>query len=110
MKEFWLVLLVALVFAIVVFIVAMGLNKLGWIKSNKLKDEDKDWIPDSVETTIAELRQDLKETKERLQQELSDVGDAIKEVGNQISDVPQAFSGKKRPGRKKKGNNGNSGS
>jgi len=110
MKEFWIVLAAALVFAIVVFIVAMGLNKLGWIKSNKLKDEDRDWIPDHVEENIRELREDLKETKVRLQQELSDVGAAVKEVGKQIGDVPQAFSGKKRPGRKKKSNNGGSGS
>jgi len=101
MKEFAIILLCALVFTLVVFLVAMALNKIGWIKTAFLKDEDKDWIPDAVEKEIQELKQDLKETKDRLQSELSDVGSAIKEVGNQIGDVPKAFSGKKRPGRKK---------
>ena len=101
MKEFAIILLCALVFTLAVFLVAMALNKIGWIKTAFLKDEDKDWIPDAVEKEIQELKQDLKETKERLQSELSDVGSAIKEVGNQIGDVPKAFSGKKRPGRKK---------
>lgn len=101
MKEFAIIMLAALVFSLAVFLVAMALNKLGWIKSVSLKDEDKDWIPDAVEKEIQELKQDLKETKDRLQSELSDVGSAIKEVGNQIGDVPKAFSGKKRPGRKK---------
>lgn len=101
MKEFAIILLCALVFTLAVFLVAIALNKIGWIKTAFLKDEDKDWIPDAVEKEIQELKQDLKETKDRLQSELSDVGSAIKEVGNQLGDVPKAFSGKKRPGRKK---------
>ena len=101
MKEFAIILLCALVFTLAVFLVAIALNKIGWIKTAFLKDEDKDWIPDAVEKEIQELKQDLKETKDRLQSELSDVGSAIKEVGNQLGDVPKAFSSKKRPGRKK---------
>lgn len=101
MKEFVIILAAALVFASLVVLLAVALNKLGWIKSSLLKDDDKDWIPDAVEKEIQELKQDLKDTKERLQSELSDVGSAIKEVGNQLGDVPKAFSGKKRPGRKK---------
>lgn len=101
MKEFVIILTAALVFASLVVLLAVALNKLGWIKSSLLKDDDNDWIPDAVEKEIQELKQDLKDTKERLQSELSDVGSAIKEVGNQLGDVPKAFSGKKRPGRKK---------
>lgn len=102
MREFAIIAGAALAFSLAVFLVAMALNKLGWIKTASLKDEDKDWIPDAVEKEIQQLKQDLKETKDRLQSELSDVGSAIKEVGNQLGDVPKAFSGKKRPGRKKK--------
>ena len=36
-------------------------------------------------------------------QELSDVGKAIKEVGNQLGDVGGAVKGKARKGRKKNG-------
>jgi len=102
MREFAIIAGAALAFSLAVFLVAMALNKLGWIKTSSLKDKDGDWIPDAVEKEIQELKQDLKETKDRLQSELSDVGSAIKEVGNQLGDVPKAFSGKKRPGRKKK--------
>lgn len=92
-------------FVAAVLFLAMFLNKQGW-----LKDEDNDWIPDvveskveSVKNEIAELKSDLKATQERLSKELADVGKAIKEVGNQVGDVPKAFSGKKRPGRKQNG-------
>ena len=83
----------------------MFLNKKGW-----LTDNDNDWIPDviedkvsSVKAEIEDLKYDLRETQDRLQKELQDVGKAIKEVGNQLGDVPKAFSGKKRPGRKSNG-------
>lgn len=46
----------------------------------------------------------LKEIKRRYKlttQELKDVADAIKEVGNQIGDIDDALAGKTRKGRKK---------
>jgi|SRR6056300_554805 len=96
----------AIVFFIAVYLAAMFLSKKGL-----LKDVDNDWIPDVVEDKvgvvkdeIAELKAELKATQDRLSKELKDVGAAIKEVGNQLGDVPKAFSGKKRPGRKR--NNG----
>jgi len=36
----------------------------------------------------------------RIKEELADVGAAIKEVGNQIGDLPDAVKGKTRKGRK----------
>tara|TARA_E500000318_G_scaffold109923_2_gene124074 strand:+ start:269 stop:580 length:312 start_codon:yes stop_codon:yes gene_type:complete len=102
MKDVGIIVLAAIAFFLAVFFLAMALQKLGWIKSSYLKDEDGDWIPDALETEVSELRKELAETSERLSSELADVGAAIKEVGNQLGDVPKAFSGKKRPGRKPK--------
>ena len=39
---------------------------------------------------------------DRVGQELADVSKAIKDVGNQIGDIPKAVAGKTRPGRKPK--------
>lgn len=102
MKDVGIIVLAAIAFFLAVFFLAMALHKLGWIKSSYLKDEDGDWIPDALETEVSELRKELAETSARLSSELADVGAAIKEVGNQLGDVPKAFSGKKRPGRKPK--------
>lgn len=92
----------AIVFFIAVYLTAMFLNKKGL-----LKDVDNDWIPDVIEDKVSgvkaeieDLKYDLRKTQERLSKELKDVGVAVKEVGNQLGDVPKAFSGKKRPGRK----------
>ncbi len=102
MKDAVIIIGAALVFSIAVFLVAMSLQKLGWIKSSHLKDEDGDWIPDALESEVQQVKQDLAETTARLKSELADVKQALKEVGNQLGDVPKAFSGKKRPGRKPK--------
>jgi flagellar basal body-associated protein FliL len=105
MENIIIIIVCVVAFIAAVLFLAMFLNKQGW-----LKDEDNDWIPDVVENKveavkvdIAELKADLKQTQERLSKELADVGAAIKEVGNQMGDVPKAFSGKKRPGRKQNG-------
>ena len=97
-----IIIVAAIVFFVAVYLTAMFLNKKGL-----LKDLNNNWIPDALEekvsdvkVEIAELKADLKATQDRLSKELKDVGVAIKEVGNQLGDVPQAFSGKKRPGRK----------
>jgi hypothetical protein len=50
----------------------------------------------------------LKEIQKRYKltiTELNDVGRAIKEVGNQIGDIPGALKGKSRKGRKNAGKN-----
>lgn len=105
MEKIIIIVLGAVVFVTAVVALAMFLNKKGW-----LTDKDNDWIPDviedkvsSVKAEIEDLKYDLRETQDRLQKELQDVGKAIKEVGNQLGDVPKAFSGKKRPGRKSNG-------
>jgi methyl-accepting chemotaxis protein len=68
------------------------------IYTGKIKDADKDFIADSVEDTAKEI----KERAQRVMQEIDDVGAAVKEVGNQIGDIPKAITGKGRVGRKSK--------
>ena len=60
-------------------------------KSGKLTDKDGDFIPDELEQRV-----------ERVKQELNDVKEAVKEVGNQLGDIPSAVKGKTRTGRKPK--------
>ena len=67
---------------------------------NKIKDVDKDFIPDVVEDKVKHIKNETKHRAKRIKEELSDVGSAIKEVGNQIGDLPDAAKGKTRKGRK----------
>jgi hypothetical protein len=71
---------------------------LVYMYTGKIKDSDKDMIADSAEEAAAEI----KERAQRVVQEMKDVGAAVKEVGNQIGDIPSAVTGKTRTGRKPK--------
>ena len=73
---------------------------LGLMHLNKIKDEDKDFIPDAIEDKVKKIKNETKHRAKRIKEELSDVGAAIKEVGNQIGDLPDAAKGKTRKGRK----------
>jgi len=55
-------------------------------------------IDEKAISTVKEIQRRYKLTA----QELADVAQAIKEVGNQIGDIDDAIAGKKRKGRKKK--------
>ena len=55
-------------------------------------------IDEKAVATVKEIKKRYKLTA----QELADVADAIKEVGNQIGDLDDAATGKKRRGRKPK--------
>jgi F0F1-type ATP synthase membrane subunit b/b' len=71
---------------------------LVYMYTGKIKDADRDMIADSAEEAAAEI----KERAKRVVQEMKDVGAAVKEVGNQIGDIPSAVTGKTRTGRKPK--------
>ena len=71
---------------------------LVYMYTGKIKDDDKDMIADVAEEAAAEI----KERAKRVVQEMQDVKDAVKEVGNQLGDIPAAVAGKTRIGRKKK--------
>ena len=55
-------------------------------------------IRDRAIATVEEIKKRYKLTA----QELADVADAIKEVGNQLGDIDNAVKGEERKGRKKK--------
>ena len=72
-------------------------------KTGKVKDTDGDLIPDVVEEKIEKAEKVVKETKrraKRVKEELGDVVEAAKELGNQLEDVASAAKGKSRKGRK----------
>ena len=69
-----------------------------YLYTGKIKDTDRDMIADSAEEAAAEI----KEIAQRVVQEMKDIGAAVKEVGNQIGDIPSAVTGKTRSGRKPK--------
>jgi hypothetical protein len=73
---------------------------LGLMHLNKIKDEDKDFIPDAIEDKAIKVKEQTMHRLGRIKEELADVGAAIKEVGNQIGDLPDAAKGKTRKGRK----------
>jgi hypothetical protein len=66
--------------------------------TGKIQDKDKDMIADAAEEAVAEIKSRAK----IVVQEIKDVGTAVKEVGNQLEDIPSAIAGKTRTGRKKK--------
>lgn len=88
-----------------------GLVMLGvYLKKKGLFDDDNNnFIPDFAEKAAAEtnakINEVLDEAEERIEAiiaESKDVAKAVKEVGNQIGDIPKAAAGKKRPGKKEK--------
>ena len=78
--------------AIIVYIVMLY--------KGKIKDTDKDFSADSVEDKVEEIHTNAVNKLSRLKEELKDVATSIKEVGNQIEDLPKSLK-KKRTGRKK---------
>lgn len=73
---------------------------LVFVHIGTIKDEDKNFIPDSLEDKVKGIKQDISEIKSRLGEEIGDVKDAVKEVGDQLGDIPDALK-TKRKGRKK---------
>jgi len=69
-----------------------------YLYTGKIKDADRDMIADVAEEAAAEIKQ----RAQTVVQEMKDVGAAVKEVGNQIGDIPAAVAGKTRTGRKSK--------
>ena len=71
----------------------MNIFKKWWIKL---------WSKTTVDEKAIATVKEVKKRAKNVGQELSDVKDAIAEVGNQIGDIASAAKGKSRKGRKKK--------
>jgi hypothetical protein len=100
--------------AIIVFavlLVVAGLIMLGVYLKKKgiFDDNNNNHIPDFADKvakdTTDKINAVLDEAENRIEAiitESKDVAKAVKEVGNQIGDIPKAAAGKKRSGRKEK--------
>ena len=86
---------------IIILVLSLLANvALGLMHLNKIKDQNKNFIPDAIEDKAAKVKEQTMHRLGRIKEELADVGAAIKEVGNQIGDLPDAAKGKTRKGRK----------
>jgi hypothetical protein len=84
---------------IIAIIEALVIVYLFMLHSGKIKDADGDFIADSVEAKVEEIQVNAVNKLNRLKAELKDVAASIKEVGNQLEDLPKSIKGK-RAGRK----------
>lgn len=98
-----------ILFAII--LVVAGLIMLGVYLKKKgiFDDNNNNHIPDFADKvakdTTDKINAVLDEAENRIEAiitESKDVAKAVKEVGNQIGDIPKAAAGKKRSGRKEK--------
>jgi hypothetical protein len=58
------------------------------------------WSKTSIDEKAINTVKEIKKRYKLTTQELADVADAIKEVGNQLGDIDDALAGKGRKGRK----------
>lgn len=79
-----------------IIVAAIWMNKKGM-----LKDDNNNYIPDVTEDAVKKAKNETVRRAKRLAEESKDVIDSLKEVGNQIGDIPKAVKGEARKGRKK---------
>ena len=84
---------------IIAILEAIAIVYLVMLHSGKIKDADGDFIADAVELKVEEIQANAVNKLNRLKAELKDVSESIKEVGNQLEDLPKSLKGK-RAGRK----------
>ena len=60
------------------------------------------WSKTSVDEKAIATIKEIKKRYKLTAQELKDVADAVKEVGNQLGDIDNALKGEERKGRKSK--------
>ena len=60
------------------------------------------WSKTTIDEKAIATVEEIKKRYKLTAQELADVADAIKEVGNQLGDIDNAVKGEERKGRKKK--------
>jgi hypothetical protein len=71
---------------------------------NTFSDKFWDWIMGVkiVEENILKVIEETKKRTKRVKEEACDVVKAVKEVGKQLKDIPEAVKGSARKGRKSK--------
>ena len=86
---------------IIILVLSLLANvALGLMHLNKIKDQNKNFIPDSIEEKAKKVKEATMHRLSRVKEELIDIKNSIAEVGNQIGDLPDAVKGKTRTGRK----------
>jgi len=60
------------------------------------------WSKTSIDEKAAAVLAEINKRYKLTAQELKDVADAVKEVGNQLGDIDNALKGEERKGRKSK--------
>jgi beta-lactam-binding protein with PASTA domain len=86
-------------FGIICLIILVGAGILVYLmKTGKIGDRDKDFIPDVVEDSVEEAKKRVQSVKIEAKQ----VGKAVKNAAKEIKDVAKAAAGKKRRGRPSK--------
>ena len=58
------------------------------------------WSKTSIDEKAISTLKEVQKRYKLTAKELTDVSNALKQVGNQIDDIPRALAGKKRKGRK----------
>jgi archaellum component FlaF (FlaF/FlaG flagellin family) len=92
------------------FLILLALLVLGGIayllmKSGKIQDANNNNIPDAIEEKIEDVKEvvkDVKQRAKRVKEEVADVVKATKNVVEQVKDVTKAANGATRKGAKKK--------
>lgn len=79
-----------------ILVAAIWMNKKGI-----LKDDNNNYVPDVAEDKAKKIKKETLRRAKRVSEETKDVLDSLKEVGNQIGDIPKAIKGEERKGRKK---------
>mgnify|MGYP003646043260 FL=1 len=85
--------LVYIIFTLIISAIAIYVI---FLYKGKIKDTDKDFIPDVIEESITDVNKRISRVKD----EMKDVKKAAKDLVDQIGDVPKAAG--KRKGRKPK--------
>lgn len=82
------------------FLVILGLLVIGsgiyyfLIKTGKIKDEDGDFIPDTVEDKYEDIKEDVEEVVEKTKKRVKKVKEEISDVVEELGDVVSAIKGK----------------
>lgn len=82
------------------------------IRTGKIKDDNNNYIPDSVDTKVEAVKETVEDVKvvvkevkrraKRVQEELKDVKEGAENLAAQVEDVIDAAAGKPKRGRPRK--------